>query len=331
MPTSSKSGSTFNHMFGRVLVILNPTSGQREVSESQRLIETCLASKGIAFDLRLTTGANDALRWAQAAEAEGYDAVVAAGGDGTVVEALNGLLKSKSDVPLLTVPLGTANGLARTIKLPLEPEAALEAALEGQVASLDVGYVLNRDHYFLLFAGVGYDAQVIREADRNLKDKHGFWAYVLAAFKQLKKRRNQPMTLVLDGKRVSLYAHSVIMFNANEFILAGVPLGPKTNANDGKLDIAVLRDPSAWGTFVDIWKLLLHRLHPRPPDTWQASSLAIETLSPLPFQTDGDEQGYTPVKIEVKPNAARVVVPKAYIEATEEDNQKLTDLNPLPV
>jgi diacylglycerol kinase (ATP) len=305
--------------FKRVLVVLNPSSGQKEASESQQVIETFLGARKIAFETRLTTGAKDALNWARGAALEGFDAVVAAGGDGTVVEVLNGLLGAKSNLPLLTVPLGTANGLARTLKLPLEPEAALEAAFEGEVALLDVGHIVNRDHFFLLFAGVGYDAQVIREADRDLKNKHGFMAYVLAAIRQLRKRRNQYLTLVLDGKRMGIHAHSVIMFNANEFVLAGVPLGPKTDANDGKLDIIVLRDPSAWGTFVEILKVLTYRLTPRAPQVWQASSLRIESSSPLPFQTDGDELGQTPVEIEVRPNAAQVVVPRAYVEALSKD------------
>jgi diacylglycerol kinase (ATP) len=311
-----------------VLVILNPTSGQQEALESQQLIEKALSEKGISFETRLTGRERDALLWAKEA-AEGrsnasalttgsFDAVVAAGGDGTIVEAMNGLLQTNSDMPLLVVPLGTANGLARSLKLPLEPRAALEAALEGEVASLDVGYIVNRDHFFLLFAGVGYDAQVIREADRELKDRHGLMAYIYAAFKQLRKRRNQYLTLILDGKRVAVYGHSVLMFNLNEFVLAGVPLGPKTNANDGKLDIIVLRDPTAWGTFKEVWQIATHRFSPVSPEVWQASSLRIETLRPLPFQTDGDVLGQTPLEIEVRQNAARVVAPRAYLETNRE-------------
>jgi diacylglycerol kinase (ATP) len=310
------STQTFEH----ILVILNPSSGQRDVSESRQSIEKVLRTRNITFDLRLTEGKDDALNWAKAAKEEGYDAVVVAGGDGTMMEALNGLLKAKSDLPLLVVPLGTANGLARTLKLPLEPGTALEAALNGATLTFDVGYVVQRDHYFLLFAGAGYDAQVIKEADRKQKDKYGFMAYIYAAFKQLGKRRNQRMTLRLDGKPLRLYAHSVVVLNANEFVLAGIPIGPKANAKDGKFDIVVLRDPSAWGTFREVLGLLIHRLQPKPQPVLQASSLVIETLRPLPFQTDGDEMGETPLEIEVKPNAATFAVPKAYLEAVEKES-----------
>lgn len=306
-------------MFKRVLVILNPSSGQRDASESQQAIEDVLEARNIAFDTRLTQGKDDATTWAKDAKKEGYDAVVAAGGDGTIMETLNGLLKAKSELPLFVVPLGTANGLARTLKLPLEPQKALEAALGGEPMTFDVGYVVQRDHYFLLFAGAGYDAQVIKEADREQKNKYGFMAYIFAAFKQLGKRRNQRMTLRLDGKPMNVYAHSVVVFNANEFVLAGVPLGPKINANDGKFDIIVLRDPSAWGTFREVLGLLIHRLQPKPQPVLQASSLRIETLRPLPFQADGDELGETPLEIEVKANAATFVVPKPYMEATREE------------
>jgi diacylglycerol kinase (ATP) len=128
------------------------------------------------------------------------------------------------------------------------------------------------------------------------------------------------MVLRLDGKLLNLYAHSVVVFNANEFVLAGIPLGPKANAKDGKLDIVVLRDPTAWGTLREVLGLLVHRLQPKPQPVLQASSLRIETLRPLPFQTDGDEMGETPLEIEVKPEAATFVVPRAYAEALEKES-----------
>jgi diacylglycerol kinase (ATP) len=299
--------------FKHGLVILNPSSGQHEAATSQQMIADVLSSKAIAFDVRLTQGPDDAAAWAKNAAAEGYDVVIVAGGDGTIMAALNGLLKAKGLLPLIIVPLGTANGLARTLKLPLEPKAALDAALAGDVACFDVGYVVNRDHYFMLFAGAGYDAQVIREADREQKNKHGLMAYFYAAFKHLGKRRNQYLTLILDGKPMAVHAHSVIMFNVNEFVVAGVPLGPRVNANDGKLDIILLRDPSAWGMFRELWNILTHRLNQQTNNFLQASSLRIEALHPLPFQTDGDELGQTPFEIEVKQNAAKFVVSQAYL------------------
>jgi diacylglycerol kinase (ATP) len=306
--------------FKRSLVILNPSSGQHEVTNSQEMIEDVLSSKMIAFEVRLTQGAGDAADWAKNAAAEGFDVVIVAGGDGTIMAALNGLLKAKGLLPLIIVPLGTANGLARTLKLPLEPKAALEAALAGDIACFDVGYIINRDHYFLLFAGAGYDAQVIRDADREQKSKYGLMAYFYAAFKHLGKRRNQYLTLILDGKPMAVHAHSVLMFNVNDFVVAGVPLGPRVNANDGKLDIILLRDPSVWGMFRELWYILTHRLTRQSSSFLQASSLRIEALYPLPFQTDGDELGQTPLEIEVKQNAAQFVVPQAYLGSLSPSN-----------
>jgi diacylglycerol kinase (ATP) len=306
--------------FKRSLVILNPSSGQHEAATSQQMIEDVLKSKMIAFDVRLTQGAGDAADWAKNAAAEGFEVVIVAGGDGTIMAALNGLLKAKGLLPLIIVPLGTANGLARTLKLPFEPKAALEAALDGDIASFDVGYVVNRDHYFLLFAGAGYDAQVIRDADREQKNRHGLMAYFFAAFKHLGKRRNQYLTLILDGKPMAVHAHSVIMFNVNNFVMAGVPLGPQVNANDGKLDIILLRDPSAWGMFRELWNILTHRLSQQTSSFLQASSLRIEASHPLPVQTDGDELGQTPIEIEVKQNAVQFVVPQAYLKSLSPTN-----------
>lgn len=301
-----------------VLVILNPASGQHDAAESLATLESVLQERSITYEVRQTKAANDALTWAKNADPAHYDAVIAAGGDGTIVEVMNGLLAAKSGLPLLPIPLGTANGLARALKLPLTVRGALEAALAGESASLDVAHVVNRNHYFLLFGGAGYDATVIREADREQKDRYGFMAYIYAALKLLKKQRNQYLTLVLDGKRFSVVAHSVILFNASAFEIAGIPVGPKADASDGKLDIVLLRDPTVWGTLRELLYLLTHRLKVRPPEFLQASSLRIEARRPLMFQTDGDVLGETPVDIEVRAGGAHFIVPQGYLVDSEQ-------------
>ncbi len=315
----------------RALVILNPASGQHEAEDSLRIIETALQERNVYFEVCQTQAADDAFRWAKEAEPSAYDVVIAAGGDGTIVEVMNGLLSAKSNLPLLPVPLGTANGLARAFKLPLETKAALEALLSGDVASLDVAHVVNRDHHFLLFAGAGYDAKVIREADREQKNKYGFMAYIYAAFKLLRQQRNQYITIILDGRRLSILAHSVLLFNASAFEIAGIPVGPKADSRDGKLELVVLRDPSVWGTLRELWQVVTYQLKTKPERFLQASRIRIETLRPLPFQTDGDVLGETPIEIEVKPGAATFVVPRAYLESTTVDKatQPLKDTQPL--
>lgn len=313
----------------RALVILNPASGQHEAEDSRCVIEDVLQEHGIAYDVCQTRAANDAFRWARDADPHDYDVMIAAGGDGTIVEVMNGLLSVKSTLPLLPVPLGTANGLARALKLPLTTRGALEAALAGGVARLDVAYVANRNHHFLLFAGAGYDAKVIGAADREQKDKFGFMAYIYAALKLLKKQRNQFLTLELDGKKLTVFAHSVILFNASAFEIAGIPVGPKANPRDGRLELVILRDPSVWGTLRELWNVLTHRLSAKPPQFLAAAKVRIEAQRPLPFQTDGDVLGETPVEIEVKAAAATFVVPQAYLEDYGEEAEPTEELPPL--
>jgi diacylglycerol kinase (ATP) len=313
----------------RALVILNPASGQHEAEDSRCAIEDVLQQHGITHNVCQTRAAKDAFRWARDASPDEYDVVIAAGGDGTIVEAMNGLLTAKSSLPLLPVPLGTANGLARALSLPLSMREALEAALAGEVAHLDVGHVVNHDHYFLLFAGAGYDAKVIRVADREQKNKYGFMAYIYAALKLLKRQRNQFITLELDGKKLTVFAHSVLLFNASAFEIAGVPVGPKANPKDGKLELVILRDPSVWGTLRELWNVLTHRLSNKPPQFLEASRLRLETQRPLPFQSDGDVLGETPLEIEVKAAAAKFVVPRTYLARNVADLEEPISTVPL--
>ena len=145
--------------YKRALVILNPSSGRHNTDDTRRLIETKLSVAGLACEVRLTGGTGDALAWAERACSDGFDLVIAAGGDGTVMEAMSGLLRAKAEIPLAQIPLGTANLLARALTIPSSPGDAMNVIFSGRVEQLDVGYLPDHDRYFALMAGCGYDAR----------------------------------------------------------------------------------------------------------------------------------------------------------------------------
>lgn len=289
----------------RALVILNPNSGQHSPEVSEQKIAQALTKAKLEFEVRQTQSAKDAPKWAKNAQNEGFDLLVAAGGDGTILEAVNGLLSSKTDIPLVVVPLGTGNGLARLLGLPLNIEGAIETGLAGQVIKLDAAHIINKDLYFVLFAGAGYDADVIKTADREQKDKLGLFAYIWAMIKQLAQRKNQHIELELDGKSRHFYAHSVIVFNASEFTLSGLVLGPNVNPQDGLMDIVIMHDPSIWGMLRKIWQLSLANLTDQEIRL-KAHHIKISPSHPLNTHADGEPLGKTPLDIELLPKVLSV-------------------------
>jgi diacylglycerol kinase family enzyme len=185
----------------------------------------------------------------QAREAleRGVDVVIAAGGDGTVrtvAETLQG-----TGVPLALLPAGTGNLLARNLDLTLDDmENALASALDGDDRAIDVGVVELRDgsgptrrHAYLVMAGVGIDARMIAATDEDLKERHGWLAYVKAIGTVLRDKNQLRVRYQLDGERThSARAHSVLIGNCGS-LPANILLLPEAAVDDGELDIVVLR------------------------------------------------------------------------------------------
>src|SRR5680860_1281595 len=134
-----------------MLVILNPAAGRGDPEERLGQVEEILTAAGVRYEVRATEGEGDAFTWAR--DAEGVDRVLALGGDGTVMEAMSGLIASGSSIPLAQVPSGTANVLALALGLPHDVREATELAVRGDSMPFDVGYLPDHDRYFVLAAG----------------------------------------------------------------------------------------------------------------------------------------------------------------------------------
>lgn len=298
----------------RALVILNPTSGQHDADRSEATILAALEERGVSAQVRRTSGAGDAETWAASAESEGFDLVVAAGGDGTAMEVITGLIDAGSGRPVLLAPLGTGNVLSRVVNLPFNLKAALQAGLDGQACAFDVGRLEGVGRYFMLSAGVGIDADVVRDANREMKDRLGFFAYVWATLKNIVNRRRVPMRVTLDGETQLIRAHTLIVFNASQIYLGGVELGPGVNPHDGALDIAVMHESSALGTLGSLLRLFTGRLKRQDerPEHLRAKTVTLEALGRRRAQVDGEPLETEQLSVKVLPGAVKLLVPEGY-------------------
>lgn len=294
-----------------MLAILNPSSGSSKGEALAATLEDAVVRLGATVcEVRVTGGPDDALDWSLAAADDGYDMLIAGGGDGTVTALAQGVVRSASKLPIAILPLGTGNGLARVLGLPLEPEEALAASAAGRAVSLDVVEVTSHDTVSLLFCGAGVDAVINEEADRESKDRLGIFAYIWAAFVAARRTRRRHVTITADGRTQRTRAHSVVAFNATRLELLGLQLGPDASPHDGSMDVAILHTP---GVFAVLRKAM--RLMDRSASRTElapAKRLRVEAQPPLPVQVDGDPIGETPLELRVLARAVSFIAPSEY-------------------
>lgn len=299
--------------YQRALVIANPVSGRNDPTETRRMLEERLDQEQLAYDLRETQEAGDALNWACNAEAEGFDLVVVSGGDGTIMEAMSGLIKSGSRVPLAQIPAGTANLLARALSIPTDQADALDMIFTGKAERLDVGYLPEQDRYFALVAGAGYDAQLIGDASRELKNVLGFAAYVVTGIKNLFKLRPARIELEVDGRRERFRAHTVMVVNIGQVDQVGISLGPNIHPHDGRLDLIIVSSATVLGALRILFQILTRQFRGNSNLRYlSAQRVRLTARPPLPTQIDGEELGQTPLYVEAVPEGALLIVPQEY-------------------
>jgi len=289
----------------RVLVIYNPAAGQWR---KRRLRTTLAAMKGLGCHVSLfaTGKPGDAEQCAASLSAEQFDVVVAAGGDGTINEVANGLAAAEgTPPPLAIIPLGTANVLAQEIGLRGNPRAIARAIAHGAHITVHLGRANGR--YFLMMAGVGFDAHVVANVDLALKRRTGKVAYVFETLVQGLRYGFPPCHVTLDGKRHK--ARSVVVCNGRHY---GGPFvaAPKASLTEPAFEVCLLKR-GGWRHVIRYGiALVLGRLAALPDvQIVTAQRLHIDGEPGLPVQGDGDIIAHLPVDISVADRTLKLVVP----------------------
>lgn len=287
----------------RLALIFNPTAGQRRRRRFAAALD--LLSAGAVVRVLPTGARGDAERFAaQVAADGGADAIVAAGGDGTINEVINGM--AGSGLPLGIVPLGTANVLAWELGIGDRAATAAGAILGGAVRAIHLGRCNGR--YFSMMAGVGLDAKVVAAIRPPLKRALGKLAYVHEGLVQIAKLAPTRYRVVVDG--VAADAATVIVANgryyAGRYVIAtAADLGrPELHAclfaRGGRLP--AIRYSLA---------MLVDRLSRSPDLVVQAGTrITIDGPAGEPVQGDGDVIGHLPAAIELAPVTLNTFVPR---------------------
>ncbi|HVT89648.1 MAG TPA: diacylglycerol kinase family protein [Tepidisphaeraceae bacterium] len=231
-------------------------------------------------------------------------AMIVVGGDGTLRAAIQRMLSFGNIPPVLTIPFGTANLMARHLKLEwnekILPEQVVAALRANKVTSLDVAKA--NEQLFLLMAGVGIDAAVVHELDRLRTGPINYASYALPALEAMRSYDYPSLRVTIDGKCV-LKNEPAMAFvgNVREYG-TGFPILTKAQSDDDVLDVCVLPCPSRRR----VVRLLMavasgDHLHEEGVIYAQGRQVQIESAQPVPVQLDGDAAGHTPVNIQLLP------------------------------
>ena len=311
--------------YKNIHVIINPAAGG-EVPVLATLNRVFQEAE-VEWSVSITQKQGDGRRLAEAAIAQGVDVVAAYGGDGTVAEVASGLIGTK--MPFAILPGGTANVLSLELGIPadLAEAAALACGMEATLRPIDAGQICGQ--HFLLRAGLGFEAAMIEQADRALKDRYGMLAYWWSAMQNLRQPQIFDYRMKLDGKEVNCQGITCGIANAGNLGVAGINFGAAISISDGLLDVLVIEEVS-WRALFDV----LNRTWGKPEAKatldmanmntlqetfheavhhWQARDIEID-VSPLQtIQYDGEvfKPTKAPIDVQILPQALTVLVPEA--------------------
>lgn len=268
----------------KALVIINPVSGTRNKEGLEKTVRNRLAEKGIDVHFLHTECSGDGKRLARVAVAENFDMVIAAGGDGTVNEIASAL--AHTGMPLGILPMGSGNGLARSLGIPQDNIEALKIISEGHIIDCDRGLANSRPFYCTF--GIGFDAAV-SEKFASMK-KRGRITYIRAAFREFLQYQGQTYSLSIGGKVITEKAFLIAVCNAQQYG-NNAYIAPKAKLSDGLLDITVVHAGSPFLTMmmgVDLMTGYIDRN--TRIETFQVKEATIARLTEGPVHLDGEPE-----------------------------------------
>ena len=291
----------------RALIIANPivgiNRGKRAVIQR---IASGIADSGGNADITYTMKPGVGNKHSSRAALEGYDAVFAAGGDGTINDVASGLVNRPT--PLGIIPLGTGNGLARSLGIPFETENLLETLLACKTKAIDVGKISSR--IFLATAGLGYDASIARDFNLQQKSWRKLHTYFFLAVKQYFLKSSESLTLIIDGKEIKRKVFALTASNTPQYG-GGAIIAPQADPTSGKLIAVLVPKFNVFQAIPAVIKLFsgsLNKLH--GIEYFEFETMKIIRENAGLFHVDGEafEDGAV-TNVKVLPHSLNVIVP----------------------
>ena len=281
------------------LIIFNPAAKGEKALRFLKRIESL---RGVA-QIQLTKKIGDAEKLARVAVESGIRKVVAAGGDGTINGVLNGIGQSGAALGIL--PVGTMNVFASELGLPRDIETCWDVICDGNIRHVDLGRA--NDRYFIQLAGVGLDAQVVRETDLGFRKNFGPLSYIVSMAQIAARKPPELIVKTPDGR---IRAGSFVLVGNGRFYGGPFKVFRDAAMDDGLLDIIVFRDLG----YLDIARYVQSMIFGgltdlEGVDYFQTASLHVSSKQVVPVELDGEVDFDLPVSFAIAPVKLTVCVP----------------------
>jgi YegS/Rv2252/BmrU family lipid kinase len=290
----------------KVLVVVNPIAGGGAATRGAERLVRLLEGRGHGVECFSAPDPREVRERVRRRESEGeLDRIVVAGGDGTVNDVLNGL-EDPSGIPLAHLAHGTANMLARELRIPRDP-AALAALVErGACRRLDLGRAGSRR--FLMVASSGFDAAVTRAVSRARRGTLGYPGYARPILSALREYRAPRLRVSVDGAE-SIPGALAVVSNIRNY--GGIfSIADRARPDSGVLDVCVFSGGRKWDLFRYAVAASARRVSRLPDVVYRTGRrIVIEAREPTAVQIDGDYRGTTPLAIEVDPSVVPILTP----------------------
>ena len=286
----------------KIAFIVNPISGTKSKVRVLSCIRTHPVLRNDYLQLYKTKCAGDAITAAKKFAEEGFDIVVAIGGDGTVNEVAQGLINTNTVLGI--IPMGSGNGLARDLGIPMSCEKAIDTLATGKIITIDGGKI-NGQHFFCT-SGVGYDA-LVGNCFANAKSR-GLVTYAKISIAKFLKYKPKSYHLRINGKELQTKAFLITIANASQWG-NNVRIAPEADMNDGLFDVVVVSPfpiYAAPSLGLRIFRKAIHRSH--YVQVIKTDSLVIEREEEDFIHYDG-EPGFSGKKLEfnILPSVLKVI------------------------
>ena len=294
----------------RALLVLNPAA--RGGLAALPRVRDAFRRAGVSCDIVETRAPGHATQLVHerlASDADPVGAIFTLGGDGTAMEAATALAEHADAPPLGILAVGTANVLARSLGIPLQLDAAVQALLDADAVSIDLGHIVGGPR-FAIGLGVGLDASMIGGASSAMKRRIGYIAYAWSALLAGLRMERFTARITVDGAVHEVETSSVLVANFGLVLSDLVCFGEQVHHADGRLDVCVYSPRSLLDAARILWRMLRGGVsRDRCVRTISGRHIRVETDPPRRMQADGEMLGLTPVEIHVEPIAVRLLVP----------------------
>lgn len=278
----------------RARIIYNPTSGREAFRKHLPDVLEILEIAGYETSTHATTGAGDAIKAARTAVERRYDIVIAAGGDGTINEVVNGIAEQSYRPKLGIIPVGTTNDFARALQIPRDIVGAAEIIAKGDTIPVDIGRM--NDKYFINIAGGGRLTELTYDVPSKLKTMLGQLAYYLKGMEMLPSIKATPLILEYDGK---LFDGEAMLFLVGLTNSVGgfEKLAPNSSINDGMFSLLILKKTNL-ADFIRIATLALRGEHINDPKViyTKANRIKVTSEEKVQLNLDGEYGGLLPAE-----------------------------------